>query len=58
MRLFVTLPTTATSMPFVAYSSAPSTRMRFTSPETVMRLAFVTAPETTHQPEVSVVSPK
>ena len=44
-------------MPASAASSAPSLRMRCTSPETAMRAVFVTAPETTHQPVVSVFSP-
>ena len=38
------------SMPPFTVSSAPSVRIRFTLPLTVMRLLTVTGPETTYQP--------
>ena len=57
VRLLVVLLARATLTPFFATSSAPSARMRFTSPETTMRASFVTALVTTYQPLSSAVWP-
>ena len=57
VRLLVVVPSTSTLTPSFAVSDAPSARMRFTSPETVMRVSFVMLPATTYQPLSSVVWP-